>query len=371
MKRFHKYELTKILLNVNRIMSSSLDLDRVSDTILKESAKALNADHASLFLTNEKLKRLVLVRAIGLTGDDIGNIKLLGSWEVINSHVVKRKRPLIVNDVTSNRIFRNKNLPFFKEALPIKSFIASPLKSDNSVVGVLIIGNRKRPGHLFTRKDVKLLAGLSNYIAMALLNAKVYQRLKDLYVSTVTSLVRAVDAKDRYTRGHSERVMKYALAIGKEMNLDKETYENLRLSSLLHDIGKIGIKESVLDKPGRLSRAEKNQIIGHPSIGTKIVESIDDFHNIIKGIRDHHERFDGKGYPGHLKGETISIEGRIIAIADTFDAITTDRPYQRHCTEKEAFFEIINASSTQFDPQAIKAFILSFSKRPETWRSTG
>lgn len=367
-RHYRQYEAAKILLEVSRVVSSSLDLDKVADLVLKESIKALDSDHASLFLMDDKLKHLVLAKAKGFSQDEEGNIKLLGSWEVVNDQVVKRNRPLIVNDVYKNTIFKKMRLPFSREKLPIKSFLAVPLEKDEKAVGVLIVSNRKRPGHLFTRDDEKLLLGLSNNIAIALLNAKLYKDLKDLFLSTVKSLVRAVDAKDPYTSGHSERVMKYSLAIGRELNLDEDTLENLGLSSLLHDVGKIGIKEYILAKPGKLSVREKRQMEEHPSIGVKIVETINNSQKIIRGILEHHERVDGNGYPGHLKGRSISLEGRIIAVADAFDALTTNRPYQKRHTEKEAIFEILSGSSVQFDTQVIRAFVSSFSKRPHIWQ---
>jgi HD-GYP domain-containing protein (c-di-GMP phosphodiesterase class II) len=369
MRRYKGYEIGNILSDVSRILSSSLDFDKVSELVLKESMTALGADHVSLFLIDENSKYLILTKAKGFSRDEIDNLKLLGSWEVINNQLVKRKKPLIVNDVHNHPIFKNKSLPFFKERLPIKSFLAVPLKKDNIIVGVIIVSNRIRPGHLFTKNDEKLLLALSNHIAIALLNAKLYQKLKDLFISTITSLTRAIDAKDRYTSGHSERVMRYAVAIGKEMRLDDDALENLRLSSLLHDIGKIGIKESILSKPVKLLGYEKKQIKRHPDIGARIIETIDDSHKIIRGVLEHHEYFDGKGYPNSLKGEGISLEGRIIAVADTFDALTTNRPYQKRYSRKEAFFVIKKGSSTQFDPKVVKAFIISFSKHPEIWNA--
>ncbi len=369
MKRKHNiYDPAKILLNVSRIVSSSLEMDKVALAVLDESMIALGTDHASLFLVDEHSGRLVLTKAKGFSDDEIGNIKLLGSWEVINNQLVKRKRSLIVNDVHTNLIFRKKNLPFFHEKLPINSFLAVPLEKEKLLIGVLIVSNRKRPDHIFTTEDQELLLGLSNYIAIALMNAKLYQKLKDMFISTVKSLVRAVDAKDPYTRGHSERVMKYTVSIGKEIGLDDESMENLRLSSLLHDIGKIGIKESVLFKPGKLSKREKCHIMSHPVIGLNIVESIDDSHKFIRGILEHHEHFSGTGYPNHLKGRAISMEGRIIAVADTYDALTTNRPYQKRYTPKEALFEIRKGSNSQFDPKIVRMFMLSFSKHPEIWQ---
>ncbi|MDD5496332.1 MAG: HD domain-containing protein [Candidatus Omnitrophica bacterium] len=364
-----KYEGAKILYRVSRIVSSSLDLAKVADLVLKESMEALDSDHASLFLLDENSGRLMLARARGFNKDQVGNIKLLGSWEVINDLLVKRRKPFIVNDIAKDTLFADRILPFSKERLPIKSFLAVPLKKEHAIIGALIVSNRKRPGHLFTKKDEELLLTLSNNIALALFNAKLYQDLKNLLISTVKSLVRAIEAKDPYTSGHSERVMKYAMAIARELKLDEDALSNLKLSGLLHDVGKIGIKEKILLKPARLSMREKKQMDLHPAIGARIVESIDNAHKIIRGILEHHERFDGRGYPNSLKGKRISLEGRIIAVADAFDALTTNRPYQRKFTSKEAFFEIVKGSTIQFDPKVVKAFMISFSRHPDSWKT--
>ncbi len=368
-KRYRGYEAFRIVSEVSRIISSSLDLNKVGDLVLRESMKALDADHTSLFLLDESSSHLILTRAKGFSEDEMDNIKLLGSWEIINDQLVKKKKSLIVNDVHKNPIFKKKRVYFSKEKFPVNSFLAVPLAKDDKIIGALIVSNRNRPGHLFTKEDEKLLRALSNHIAIALLNAKLYQDLKNLFISTVKSLVKAVDAKDRYTSGHSERVMKYSLAIGKELGLDEETLEILKLSSLLHDVGKIGIKESILAKPAKLLGYERSQMNRHPAIGVGIVEGIENSHKIIRGILEHHERFDGKGYPNHLKGLAISLEGRIIAVADTFDALTTDRPYQKGYSKEEALLEIKKESFTQFDPKVIKAFLKSFSKHPDIWNT--
>jgi putative nucleotidyltransferase with HDIG domain len=364
-----KESQAKVLLHVSRIMSSSPELDTVNGTILKESRKALGADHASLFLLDKESGYLNLIKAEGFRADQLENLKLLGSWEVINEQLLERKRPILANNVHRNSIFKDKELPFSPERLPIHSFLAAPLIKDNDVVGVLIVSNKKRKSHHFTKADENFLMTLSNYIAVALINARLYLRLKELFMTTVKSLVKAVDAKDQYTSGHSERVMKYAYTIGKEMGLEHEKLEDLRLASLLHDIGKLGIRESVLSKPGRLSARERKQITHHPAIGVKIVDSITESHRIIRGILEHHEHFDGKGYPNGLKGKDISLEGRIIAVADIFDALTTSRPYKRKYSPDEAYDVVRKGSGTQFDPQIVNAFARSYSKHPEVWQA--
>lgn len=363
-----KYKLDKILVEVSRTISSSLDLEKVANLVLAESTKALKADNASLFLIDDK-GHLALTRARGFDKDEIGNIKLLGGWEVINSQILARKKPIIVNDVEKDRIFRSKHLPFSTEKISIKSFLAVPLLKDGAIIGSLMVSNRRRPGHIFHNDDKKLLSALSNHIAIALLNAKLYQELKDLFLSTIKSLVKAVEAKDPYTSGHSERVMKYSIAIGEALGLKGEDLEELRLSGILHDVGKIGIKESILFKPGKLTDRQRRIIQEHPAIGKRIVETINHSDRIISGIAEHHERYNGGGYPVGIKGRDISLQGRIVAVADTYDALTTNRPYQKGYTAKEALFEILNSSKTCFDPKVVKAFVRSFSKRPEIWKA--
>jgi len=363
----NSYEASKILLEVSRVVSSSLDPDEVSSLVLKESRKALGTDHASLFLMDESLGHLVLDKADGLSEDEMDNLRLLGSWEVINDYLVHRKEPLIVEDIHKDEIFKDKKIPFSHEKLPIESFLAVPLEARGKLIGALLLSNRKRPGHIFTKEDRDLLLTLSNNIAIAIINARLYYKMKSLFLSTITSLTRAIDAKDSYTSGHSERVMKYAVAIGRELALDEESLESLRLSSLLHDVGKIGINENILLKPAKLLGYERRQIRQHPAIGAKIVGSIDDFQAVQRGILEHHERYDGKGYPNHLKGDKISLQGRIIAVADVFDALTTDRPYQKGHLKDDIFHKIEQEAAAQFDPQVVAAFVASYRKHPEIW----
>lgn len=364
----HGYEATKILLDVSKAVASSLDPDRVGELVLKESTAALRADHASLFLVDDDLGHLFLHKALGFSKDEIDNIKLLGSWETINNEVIKKRRSLIVNDIHTNVIFRNQTLPFSHEKIPVKSFMAVPLDKDKKIIGVLIVSNKKRPGHRFNKKDNELLSSLSNHIAIAIINAKLYKRLNDLFISIITSLTRTLDAKDPYTGSHSERVMKYALAIGREMKLKEDAIEDVRLSSILHDIGKVGIKDDILLKVGNLSPSEKEEICKHPSIGARIVETIAGSHNIIRGISEHHERYGGGGYPKGMKGEEISIEARIIAAADAFDALTTDRPYRDRHSVKDTYRQILKGVPRRFDPKVVKAFASSFKKDPDIWQ---
>lgn len=359
----------KILLEVSKTVSSSLDLNEVNNLIIKKAAQSLHTDHASLFLIGNTGKHLMLASACGFSKNEMNNISLLGSWERINYQVARKKRPLIVNNLSSHPVFKREKLPFAKKSLPLNSFLSVPLMTKKKIIGVLIVSNRKGHPHTFTKEDQNLLSALANHVSIALLNAKLYSNLEELFISTVKSLANAIDAKDPYTHGHSERVMIYATAIASKMDLGDDFVKRLKLSSLLHDVGKIGIKDVILGKEDALTKEEAEIMREHPIIGVNIVSSIVGSEKIIKGISDHHEWVNGKGYPRSLKGDNISPEGKIIAIADAYDALTTDRPYQKRFTAKEACLEISASSGSQFDPAVTKTFLKSFSDDNEIWQT--
>ena len=181
--------------------------------------------------------------------------------------------------------------------------------------------------------------------------------INQMYIRSIDALIKALEAKDFYTRGHSQRVTMYSVAIGKEMRLSKERLEVLRQASILHDLGKIGVREAVLNKPGKLTDEEYKEIMLHPEVAMKILEPIPYFRPLLPAILHHHERFDGRGYPLHLKGSDIPLESRIMAIADTFDSMTSTRAYRTALSLQAANDEILRCSGSQFDPEIVPVFI--------------
>jgi response regulator RpfG family c-di-GMP phosphodiesterase len=181
--------------------------------------------------------------------------------------------------------------------------------------------------------------------------------IKKGHLDSVRALAGAIDAKDPYTRGHSDRVRKMSMKIGMKMGFTEERLESLVFGTLLHDIGKIGIRDEVLQKKGQLSPEEYQYVQQHPLIGVKIVEGIDFFKDKIPMIRNHHERFDGSGYPDGLTGEVIPLEARIIAVPDAFDAMTSLRPHRRAMPVDEVIEEMEKGKGTQFDPQVLEIFL--------------
>ncbi|HKK51067.1 MAG TPA: HD-GYP domain-containing protein, partial [Myxococcota bacterium] len=183
--------------------------------------------------------------------------------------------------------------------------------------------------------------------------------LRTAYIQTIRALAEAIDAKDAYTRGHSERVAVYASRLGRQMGLRKELIERIYFAGLLHDVGKIGIPDAIITKPDRLTPEEYEEIKKHPEIGAKILEPVEFLHSIVPCVRHHHEWYDGcnAGYPDQLAGDQIPLPSRVIVVADTVEAMTSDRPYRKALSIDVVVEELRKYSGTQFDPVVVEAFL--------------
>jgi len=186
---------------------------------------------------------------------------------------------------------------------------------------------------------------------------KSYMDVRQIYLDTLEALASALDAKDKYTRGHSERVAKYAVQIARELKLPEDQVETIEHVALLHDIGKIGVSAELLNRKGQLSASEFDLIKLHPVIGANILKEIHDLGSATEYVRYHHEKYDGSGYPDGLKGDNIPLGARIITLADSFDAMTSDRSYRKKMNWEEALEEVKRSAGTHFDPQIVKAFL--------------
>jgi len=183
------------------------------------------------------------------------------------------------------------------------------------------------------------------------------KKIRESFLNSITALAVALDAKDSYTNGHSERVADISARIGRELNLAEESIEQIRVAGLVHDIGKIGVPEAILNKPGELTEGENRQIQAHCEIGERILKPIVDDGEVLKMVRHHHERYDGRGYPDMLKGTNIPIGARILTISDSYDAMTSDRPYRKAIRIENVVAEIAKKKFTQFDPEIADIFI--------------
>ena len=246
-----------------------------------------------------------------------------------------------------------------------------PLIRDQRALGVLLALDKKTDAE-FNSVDLKLLSNVGNQCSIFLENAALYQDMQGLFMGLLHALTRSIDAKDAYTRGHSQRVAQLSRDLARRAGLSEEQCERIYLSGLLHDIGKIGVPEAVLTKPGRLNDAEFEAIKKHPAIGAQILGNIKQLHDIIPGVLYHHERWDGKGYPYGLAGEDIPLLGRIICVADSFDAMSSTRTYRPALPLDTVLGEIRRCAGAQFDPKLATLFTtLDFSSyRPFIDEST-
>ena len=211
-------------------------------------------------------------------------------------------------------------------------------------------------GEIFRRSELRLLNSMAEQIAVVITNSDLYRDLERFVINMVKSLVFAIEAKDDYTRGHSERVCRYSLLMAKRLGLDEDQRKVLQWSSILHDSGKIGIPESILNKPWRLEDEEYRIIKNHPKKGHTILEPLEQLASSLPGMLHHHERYDGAGYPQGLKGKEIPLDARIIDVADTFDAITSNRAYRSAMSPEEALKEMEKVAGTQLDPELVEVF---------------
>lgn len=227
------------------------------------------------------------------------------------------------------------------------------LKMGDTGKGLIIVVANK----VLLPEELDILRSIGNTTAVAVENAMYLIKSKSSYVATIDALIAAVEARDQYTRGHSQRVSSFAVKIAEEMGMNKEEVEELRIAGILHDIGKIGISDRILLKKGPLTKKEYEEIKKHPAISNRILYPIGLSDRILRAIAFHHERFDGRGYPFGLSNESIGIEPQIIAVADAFDAMTSKRPYRDPLSVEEAIRELEDNKGSQFHPEVVDVML--------------
>lgn len=349
------------LLEVGRVVSSTLDLRELLTKIMSTATKVMRCETSTVYLVDDHTRELYfhIVSGDPKVGAKLQEIRLplgtgLAGWCAQNN------KPIIVPDTEKDpRFFKGADK---KSGFVTRSMICVPMRLKDSVIGVLQVLNRT--GTIpFNDHDLEMLENMANQAVSSIENARLYENIQKVYLSTIEVLATAIDAKDPYTQGHSRRVTQYSVAIAEEMNLSPKEIEDIRYAGLLHDVGKIGIKDSIIRKPGRLTDEEYAIIKKHPAIGAKILRPVDFLADKIPGVLHHHEYYDGRGYPDHLTGENIPLAGRIICVADAFDAMTTNRPYRKGLTVKTAVGELKKFSGKQFDPECVDAFLKAFERK--------
>lgn len=342
----------KTLVDVAAMINSSLDHTEIRKRAIDATTLVLNAEAASLLLLDETTGELYFDVATGEKGAKVKEIRLKKGVGIAGQ-VAEHGEHIVVHDAQSDP-------RFFKGADKTSGFITRdiicvPVKTKDRIVGVLEAMNKK--DGKFSDSDLELIKTLSNFIAVAIENARLYTELKETFYTTAEALAETIELRDPYTGGHTKRVKDYSVIIGRYLELNKSEVENLMLAAILHDIGKIGVRDNVLLKQGRLESEELSQMAMHPHKGSELLKHVKQLQSVIPGVRGHHEKIDGTGYPDGLKNGDISMVARIIAVADTFDAMTTDRPYRKGLSIDTALSELRKFAGTQFDPDVVDAFL--------------
>ncbi|MEW6675041.1 MAG: HD domain-containing phosphohydrolase [Nitrospirota bacterium] len=343
------------LIELSSLINSTFDTREIRKRAIEAATRLMDAEAGSLLLVDQETGELFFEVALGEKGEKLKEIRLK-KGEGIAGWVAEHGEPVIIHNVQSDpRFFK---LADEKTAFITKNMICVPVKTKDRILGVLQAVNKKH--NSFDSEDLNIFNALANQVAIAIENSNLYQELKETFYGTAQALAETIEKRDPYTGGHTKRVMNYSLAIGRAMRLSKRELEDLKLAAILHDVGKIGVRDDVLLKGGKLDPDELEKMNMHPKYGAEILSHVKQLRDIIPGVRGHHERLDGKGYPDNLKGGDVPTIARIIAVADTLDAMTTDRPYRKALSLETAFEELRKNVGIQFDREVVDAFIRAY-----------
>ena len=339
------------LYTIGKKMVSTLNLDEVLGMIVKTVSVMMDAEASSVRLFDDNRENLVLKAHCGLDEEYAKQFKYIKPAKD-SLKAIEGKTPYTVTKMGKGSK-ESYQARLSKDGFT--NFVFVPIIFNNESLGVISAISRK--GRMFLDREVSLLHAFASHAAIAINNAKMHEATHLNYYNTITTLSLAMEARDPYTRGHAERVTNYSLSIAKTLNLSPEEIDVLRYSGKVHDIGKIGISDLLLLKPGKLTPEERAQIELHPIKGVEIVSNLKFMEPCIPIVRHHHERYDGMGYPDRLKAYDIPIGARILSVADAFDAMTSARPYRNALTFEEAVDELKRHSGKQFDPDIVNAFL--------------
>ncbi|MBN1290162.1 MAG: HD domain-containing protein [Actinobacteria bacterium] len=335
---------------IARTMTSRLDEEEQLLLLIEMAMRLIHADSGGIYLLDEDTGEFVEKAAAGDSVWQSGeSVQKVAKWVCDYGEPI-----MLLKDFEDPRFGK---IVIQKEAVAIAPFLIR-----GKAIGMmnLATGNRNER---YGKEDLELFRNFAAQAAVSIENTQLYERLQDAYLGAISSLVAAIEARDPYTVGHSNRVTKYTVAIAREFGFSTQEVEEIRLAGLLHDVGKIGIPDKILNKPGPLSEEEYSAIKMHPTLSVRIVEPLPHLGGIIPMIYHHHERYDGKGYIEGMAGTEIPVGARILAVADAFEAMTSDRPYREALSREDAIKELIEGAGSQFDPTVVETFVRLLKKQ--------
>jgi len=349
-----KVERISAMAETSARISSSLDVKRVLEIVMSLAKDVIGAEASSIFMYDEEKHDFFFEVATGEAGEAVKQIRVPWGKGMVG-WAAENMKTLLVPDVTRDPRFYSKVDE--KSKFVTRNAITVPLKPKDKLIGVAQVLNKK--GNTFSPDDVELFETLARQAAVAIENASLYTDLRDLFKSTIRTVVSLIDAKDDYTAGHSSRVTHYALMMADQVGYSLEDRNRLELGALLHDVGKIGMPDAILKKPSGLTDEEFAIVKHHPVKGAESLAPIKQMRDIIPLVRHHHERLDGRGYPDGLSGNQINRDALIVCIADAYDAMNSDRPYRKGLGMEESVRRLRKDAGSQFNAAIVEAFVRS------------
>lgn len=344
------------LLESTQALNSDMEEDDVFNLILKQMAEILGAEAGTLWVINPDTQTISAKAVFGPTSEKI-MLMTLNIDEGIVGDVIQTGKTGLIEEVSQDPRWSAR--VDVESGFVTRSLLTVPLHVKSQKIGALQLVNKSGEGH-FNEEDRALATALASHSALALHNNQMYTQIYQLFMSLIKTLARALDARDPYTAGHSERVAQYALILAEELMLTKEEKKELERAALLHDIGKLGIPDYILGKQSGLTDEEFALMKQHTTIGAEILRTIEPKtmiqHSVDVALM-HHERLDGSGYPEGRSAQQIPLFARIVGIADSFDAMTTDRPYKKGRTLEEGLIELERCKGSHYDSEMVDLFV--------------
>ena len=340
--------IKRLLSRIGTALVSYEGIDNLITLILENASVALEAQMSSLMLVNGEKQELEVKTLWSANGERL-SARAMKLGEGIAGWVAKEGAPMR-GTCSPGAVGLTNGHPQEGAVLCV------PLMIRDKTIGIMSV-LREDANRQFTEEDELLLTNIGSQVAVAIENYRLNLDMERTYFETVMALAMAVEAKEPYTGGHTKRVAYYATLIGEAMGVDDGTMKTLQHAGILHDVGKIGIKDDILLKPGALTPEEFRIMQQHSVIGEAILKPVQSLRKVAELVRHHHERYDGTGYPDGLKGEAIPLAARILTVSDSYDAMVTDRPYRKRLSLEQAKEELRKGAGKQFDPNAIDAFL--------------
>ena len=354
-----RYNEIQAINEITNAVTKTLDLDEMLDIVVDKVRTASKSLCCTVGLYSEGSDEYTLKAVKGIRLEDKSMANVDSSKGNIKKMVGDQKYFII--EYKNEEMLPNNYLKMLYREEGARYTLFTPLAAHGRDIGLMSTILITKP----TNELIELITSMGNSIALSIDNAKAYENVKTSYLKTVQSLVNTIEAKDMYTESHSIRVARYATFIAKELNMDKSDIEDIWVAGVLHDIGKIGISDSILNKTDQLTKDEYQLVKQHPTIAYKIISNIGLDQGIMKAVKHHHERYDGNGYPDGLSGENIDMLSCIISVADAFDAITSERSYKKSKSLEEGIEELNQCQGKQFNPYVVDVFSKAYYRDKE------